>query len=567
MSTKREPAEPHSGPLSPKWPNLWKRGTSPYVALTLLFAYPLTARPLTDVLAGGPDAHLYLWTIAWNAYAFLHQPLALFDANIYHPLPNTLAFSENLIGTALIAAPVEWLTGNLVLAMNLASLASVVLCGLGAALLARRLGLGPAAAFLCGAIFAFAPPRFFRTGQTHLAIQWLPFALAYATTYFDRGRARDLRLALLFLSLQALTSGHGAVFLGLALLALAGWRVAHGMPLAPAQRARDVGLTGAASLLPALAVQIPYWSARANVGLSRTLDDWGINPVSFLASPARGWSWLLARFPSTARVNVDADAFLFPGLVVLVMAGLAFRPLPAALRPLGQSRAFYAALGVLSLWLAVGPPIGLWQFVYWLPGLNFIREASRFTMLTMLCLAVLAAIGLERWQASVAPRRRPLVALVIVSLFLADAAAMPLPVMRPPIEIPAADRWLDSQPKPFAVAEVPLPNPAHAGPFERRQTAYMFHAMGHWQKTVHGYSGVRAPVHDALYRAMRGFPDHAALAALESAGVTYVVVHPRLYDAGEWPVVEAAIAARGDRLALVYRDPSGQVYRLARHAP
>ncbi|HEX7282254.1 MAG TPA: hypothetical protein VF239_09380, partial [Vicinamibacterales bacterium] len=82
-----------------------------YAALTFVMAYPFSAAPASTVLADAPDTHLYIWTLAWDAYAFLHQPVLIFDANIYHPLPNTLAYSENLIGTALFAAPVIWLTG------------------------------------------------------------------------------------------------------------------------------------------------------------------------------------------------------------------------------------------------------------------------------------------------------------------------------------------------------------------------------------------------------------------------------------------------------------------------
>ena len=66
-----------------------------------------------------------MWTLAWNAHAFVSQPLSIFDANIFHPLRNTLALSENLIGSAVFAAPVLWLTENPVLAVNVVSLLSV----------------------------------------------------------------------------------------------------------------------------------------------------------------------------------------------------------------------------------------------------------------------------------------------------------------------------------------------------------------------------------------------------------------------------------------------------------
>ena len=184
-----------------------------------------------------------MWTLAWDAHAFVRQPLSIFDANIYYPEHRTLAYSENLIGSAVIAAPVLWLTDNPVLAMNIVALLSCVLCGVGAYVLGRRLGMGPPAAVLAGIIFAFSPPRFFRLSQLHLTtIQWVPFGLASLHAYFDAGRKSDLRLALAFFTLQALTSGHGAVFLLLAMLSLALYLVVTGEPLAFSTRAEGRGL-------------------------------------------------------------------------------------------------------------------------------------------------------------------------------------------------------------------------------------------------------------------------------------------------------------------------------------
>ncbi len=114
------------------------RVTLLYAALTFLLAYPLTMSPASTVLADDPDAHLFLWTLGWDAHAFLHQPLSIFDANIFYPQRFTLAYSENLIGSAFIAAPVIWLTGNYVLALNVVVLLSCVLCGLGVYVLAAQ---------------------------------------------------------------------------------------------------------------------------------------------------------------------------------------------------------------------------------------------------------------------------------------------------------------------------------------------------------------------------------------------------------------------------------------------
>jgi len=127
-----------------------------FLALTLLLTWPLALHPASTTLPMVPDGDLFIWTLAWDAHAFIHQPLSIFDANIYHPLRHTLAFSENLIGSALIAAPIQWTTGNTVLALNVVALLSVMLCGLGAFVLARRLGLSAAGAMVAGVIVAYS---------------------------------------------------------------------------------------------------------------------------------------------------------------------------------------------------------------------------------------------------------------------------------------------------------------------------------------------------------------------------------------------------------------------------
>src|SRR5690349_1941043 len=113
-----------------------------FAGLTAALAFPLSLRPADRVMSASPDTNLFLWTLAWDVHAFTHQPIRIFDANIYYPLRYTLAYSENLIGTAIFAAPILWLSGNLVLALNLVSLLSAALCGVGAYVLGRQVGMG-----------------------------------------------------------------------------------------------------------------------------------------------------------------------------------------------------------------------------------------------------------------------------------------------------------------------------------------------------------------------------------------------------------------------------------------
>src|SRR5262245_2100777 len=47
------------------------------------------------------DTRLNAWILAWVQHAITTAPLAMFDANIFHPTRDILAGSEHLFGLAL----------------------------------------------------------------------------------------------------------------------------------------------------------------------------------------------------------------------------------------------------------------------------------------------------------------------------------------------------------------------------------------------------------------------------------------------------------------------------------
>lgn len=620
-----------------------------YLAVTVFLAYPLALNPASSAMPGDPDTDLFMWTLAWNTHAILSQPFSIFDSNIYYPHERTLAFSENLLGSTPFAAPVLWLGGSPLLALNIVALSSVMLSGIGGYLLGRRVGLGPAAAFVCGMVCAFAPARFFRLGQLHLtSIQWIPFSLAFLHAYLDTGRRRDLLLAIAFFSLQALASGHGAVFLTFAILVVLVYRFAFGEPWRPLERLRDVGAAGALLFLPALLIFIPYRIVQTEFGLRRTLADWETTPQSFISSVTP-----LHVSAMTALFGPDfgqgASAHLFPGFLVVVLAaatllapirswrvpqvmptgwtvaagiltagalvalglaayvsiagpvrtrvwGILFsareplrlwiiaavllavrlalvRRVPFAFsgrwnrirnmadRTLPRWRTstagLYAVITLLSILLSAGPPLGLWPYVHELPGLNFIRVPSRFMLLGTISLAVLAAVAVQRLADRT--RRPALIAAVVSVIIVAECYTIPLPGYREyGVRIPAADRWLATQPGPLVIAEVP------ANHFDDRlQSTYMVHSMAHWQKTVHGHSGLRTPLHVALYAKLRRFPTDESLEALRQLGVTHLVVHREMYEPDDWARLESELPAFAPYLHPVFDDGTDRVYALA----
>jgi hypothetical protein len=533
-----------------------------FLVLTVALTWPISGHPATYQMAGGTDANLYMWTIAWGTHALTHAPWAAFDANIFFPYHYTLAYSESLLGSALLAIPVMWLTGDALATTNLVAVSSVLLCALGGYFLGRSLGLSAPAAFLCGLVFAFAPPRFGRLSQLHLTtVQWVPFGLAFVHRYLQRGQAIDLRWALAMLSLQALTSGHGASMFLLGGAIMVVWHLVSGHSPALLTRLRDVGIPGVFLLLPAALTFLPYWLARRDVVLDRPFDSSGVTWSSYFSSPSHVQQWVMSVLPKWEWLAAGPDVYLFPGFLTLVLAGLAFG------RHAGGVRWPYAAMTLLTFSLTLGAPLSPWGWMHWLPGLNFIRVPSRFWTLGMLALAVLAALGFERLSRRWAPTRRAAAAAVVALLLVGEFVMAPVEATPFDSDTAAVDRWLDTQPKPFAIAEVPVSSSDDKARRAEVASAYMLHSLAHFQPTVFGYSGTEPDSYQPLYEELIDFPTEKSIQTLSDLGVTFVVVHLE-YFTDEYRVeYKTRLSAFSDRLQLVHEEGLGRVYRLPPAGP
>jgi hypothetical protein len=204
----------------------------------------------------------------------------------------------------------------------------------------------------------------------------------------------------------------------------------------------------------------------------------------------------------------------------------------------------------------------VWRWVYWLPGLNFVRVPSRFMLLGVLGLGVLAGIGFDRLMAARSTVVKTRAAAVIGLLMLGEFAVLPLDMQPYRVDPPAVDTWLATQPKPFAVVEVPLPDSYSIITQERRNTLYMLHSLGHYQPIVQGFSGIQPPGYMDLHWKLVRFPDEVSLRALLDLGVKYAVEHIDLIPPTERDEVAARYEKFKDWLTLEHVDGQGRAYLL-----
>ena len=70
------------------------------IALAVVLHWPLALHIGSDVPKDLGDPLPQAWQIAWGGNALQHQPLDYWQANMYWPLKNSLAFSDALVGYA-----------------------------------------------------------------------------------------------------------------------------------------------------------------------------------------------------------------------------------------------------------------------------------------------------------------------------------------------------------------------------------------------------------------------------------------------------------------------------------
>ena len=637
-----------------------------FSALTLVLTIPLSTHPASRALDLGADTRLFLWTLAWDVHALLEHPFSLFQANIFFPHPDTLAYSEHLLGNALLGAPWLVATDNPLLALNAVLLISCVGAGAGAYFLARRIGIGVAGALAAGVVFAFAPPRFFRLGQLHLAsVLWMPLCLAFLHRYAGGGSLRHLLAACVFFTLQALCGGQLGLFLLLASVAFLLYAHVFGILRPRGKILVHLAIAGALLGVGNTPFLLPYLRVQHDTGLRRSLDEareWSPNAASFLASPTHLQRAVLSLVPRLERRILEgARAYLFPGYLTLLLAVFSMRRERAASPPLereqpppsprwlvlldaalvvtalatvvlvatggvrwhigsltisargpgrsawiflalfvlrlavarrtafgfrepchrfihqvraqlesrmGLAAGFYFLLVLLSLWISLGPPFGLYSAFHRLvPGFDFIRVPSRFTLLTLLGLSVLAGLGLDRWLARRPANYRTVLASAGIAMLVVEFASFPLPAPSYPLTLPPIDEWIAEKAQttgPFAIVELPVPDPRDPARAARWHSTYMLHSRAHWQKLVNGYSGFTPPEQDALFRKLVNFPDEASLEALEQLEVSYAVMHRGAYRDEEWEGLQARLGLFGQRLGLEATKGEDRAYFLTR---
>jgi hypothetical protein len=473
----------------------------------------------------------------------------LFEANIFYPAHDALAFSEPLIVPALLGAPLAWAGASPVLVYNLVLIAGFALTAFATFLLVERWTGSWIAGLLAGSAFAFNTHTLTRLAHVQgIHIYSLPLALLAADRLLRDGSWKAAAALVAALALAAYTSGYLIVF---AAVMLAIFGVAAAPVWLPQWRriVPRVVVAAIAAAIVLLPIYLPYHRAARDQHMLRSLDvvkEYSATPKGYLAAAGRlhvaTWS---------ARFFKDPVDSFFPGFTLIALALVALATLRGGVWPrwrIAGIAAFAVAGAVLSLGTAT--PVYGWLY-HVFPPMQGLRAAARFGNLFLLGMALLAGFGVARV-------RQPALAIALLVLVNAEALRAPF-TYHPFTGIPSVYALLRDEPGPVVVAEQPF-YPRWAiflnGP-------YVLNSTAHWRPLMNGYSGYTPDSYQQYANAFWYFPQEWAIQAMKDAGVTHVVVHPAAFRRDHQEVVPI-LDARSDFELLGIGADDVRLYRLKR---
>lgn len=519
------------------------------------------------------DPNFLIWTMRWGSETLVTDPLSVFDAPSFWPSDGTLGLSDTMLSLAPWYGLLHAATGAPVLALNLFALSMYVLSlvtsyGLGRWLLTSRWGAGALA-------LTFTFSSYTLGQQSHvqlLTFGLIPLAIHVLLRFLDRGRAADAAVLGAVLVAVAYSVASYLLLSALVLPCIVLVLVLLGHRPSRATLHKGAVALGAAGLA-CTPLALLYASTSGVHGIVRSYEGMDrFRPTDLLTPTADNLLWGSVLDPVNSSGFVGDHAFMMSvtayacavvGLIALVSARGRVPVVSDSDGHLDREHAVWAVLvaGVGSFLLALGPEIsgvpGPYRLVYKLvPGFDGVRVTSRFAVVGLLAIALLAAVGVAEVERRLRGRverravRHALLALVVGTMMLevystgpGRAAAWDAP------EVAAVYDELADRPD-GVVLELPImsPNDLFSWPFV--EAPRMALSVGDRQPRVNGYSGhwPNGFIEDA--ELLDRFPDADAAQRARELRVRYVVVHTTT----AWPEVAIAPA---DVEAILARLPSG----------
>ncbi|MFN3301765.1 MAG: hypothetical protein ACK413_01915 [Patescibacteria group bacterium] len=506
-----------------------------FTFLTVIFTYPLIwhlDRAVFDIF----EPLILSWRMAWNAHQLFKDPLNLFQANIFYPSRNSLAYSENLIGITILVLPIIKIFNNPILAHNLALFLSFILSGYGMFLLTFYLTKNFLASLLSGLIYTFAPFKIFRM-LYHINIlsgQWLPFAFLYLYKFFEDKKIKNIILFSFFSILQTLTSFHYFLFLLIGLIILIIIEIFFQKKLFFEKKFLK-GLYLASLIILAIILPIlwPYFQLEK---LYKSNQKNIIYEMAFYTPSLKDFfiPWYIKKDYKDIEKNV------FPGIITLIFLAVSFFIFSKNKLEEKQKRILitFSLIALIGLLLSFGPLLKIKEHYFFnfgpylpfsfLPGFKSIRAVGRFIILFIFGISLIIGLAISIFLKKKSLTKLSFLFLLMI-LFIIESLLISikfvylieLPIKK---DIPYIYQTLAKEKDDFPLLELPIL--INGKP--EISAIYMYFSTYHWKKLVNGSSSYYPPLYPQFVKTFIDFPHEKSIRLIKALGVKYIIIHYNL---------------------------------------
>ena len=306
------------------------------------------------------DPVFNLWVLKWGAHQIRLGMPDFWNAPIFFSSQMTTTYSDHLLGPAAFMAAFTSLVSNPLAAFNVLFLGSFVLCGWTTFYVLRKSGLGGAAAFFGGCVFAFSSFRWDQMSHIQVLLaQWIPLVLWTWDRLLAEATWKRAGLFLLFYLLHVTGGSYLAYMIHFPMLVLLAIRLPRLRRLRRESRLRQalrvLVPAGVAGALVFGALYFPYWQTSRTLQLKRSNKEFQIYGATLISyvTPSASNAYTGEWFESWRRNENSLFAGVLPTalLVAGAVAGLRRRRQPPA-RPLTRTQ--WGVFWTLTLLAAVG---------------------------------------------------------------------------------------------------------------------------------------------------------------------------------------------------------------------
>lgn len=511
-------------------------------------------------LSEAGDGMFLSWVWSWETDALRTNPAELFNANIFYPNENTLAYSEHALGALVFFSPVYLATHNPVLAYNIVLLCALVLTAFTTYVLIRAYTRSTHAAIVGGVMYGFSIYRISHLAHAHSELIFaLPLTLLCLYRYFQTHEWKYLWGAAGWFVFMSISNAHYMLMGGSAVIIMGasyvlGTRRSKKQQLAKVNKNNvhqfsqwtQIVFTSFAVLVIVFLTYKPYFSLRSfgavrDLEMVNVFSAWLIDYIQF--SP------ILRRLTESL---VNAEHFLDLGLLfiaLLIISAYVIHKSWFAKQSAKETNnilhraTIKGALGaaLVAVILSLGPIIhanysselfpGPYYVLYKLiPGFDGLRALARFHMITTLALTIVIGYGLSIMFAQMKNnKQRNWTVVTLTILLLAEsmlAANYPLRLFYQPDgeHIPSVYEYITSLPDDQVIFELPMFVVTDTT-YSNNEVLHVFHSIHHRKKLVNGYSGYYTESYINLKKEFDNFPEsEEGIYTVQHYGANYLVI-------------------------------------------